>query len=167
MKIVHVEHLIDVGPFSTSAEWKRVEEDIVEAIRLVDWPPGSGVFKLNPQYGKRRGEGNGVTPIKIAWKRYLKSQGWGIETALSIEGPNKPGDMDATYATSSGLFCAEWETGNISSSHRAINKITLGIVERVLVGGALILPSRDMYPYLTDRISNYAEITPYFPFGVL
>ena len=30
------------------------------------------------------------------------------------------------------------------------------------IGGVLIIPSRAMYFYLTDRIGNYAEIEPYF-----
>jgi len=29
-------------------------------------------------------------------------------------------------------------------------------------GGVLILPSRNMYQYLTDRVGNFAEIEPYF-----
>jgi hypothetical protein len=60
-------------------------------------------------------------------------------------------------------FAIEWETGNISSSHRALNKMAVGLLDGMLVGGILILPSRDMYRYLTDRIGNYAEIEPYFP----
>ncbi|HFW5354595.1 TPA: hypothetical protein ACIBXN_005214, partial [Salmonella enterica subsp. diarizonae serovar 48:i:z] len=31
-----------------------------------------------------------------------------------------------------------------------------------LLGGTLILPSREMYPFLTDRIGNYQELSPYF-----
>jgi hypothetical protein len=61
------------------------------------------------------------------------------------------------------LFAFEWETGNISSSHRALNKIAMGLLEKRLVGGALVLPSRELYKYLTDRIGNFAEIEPYFP----
>jgi hypothetical protein len=56
----------------------------------------------------------------------------------------------------------EWETGNISSSHRALNKIALGILRGIFIGGALVLPTRAMYKYLTDRIGNYDEIEPYF-----
>ena len=41
--------------------------------------------------------------------------------------------------------------------------MALGMLKDVLVGGALIVPSRKMYPYLTDRIGNYAELEPYFP----
>jgi len=41
--------------------------------------------------------------------------------------------------------------------------MALGIVKRILIGGALIVPTREMYKYLTDRIGNFPEIEPYFP----
>jgi hypothetical protein len=30
------------------------------------------------------------------------------------------------------------------------------------LGSALVLPSRSLYTYLTDRIGNYEELEPYF-----
>lgn len=57
----------------------------------------------------------------------------------------------------------EWETGNISSSHRALNKMALGLLQGTLLAGVLIVPSRDLYRYLTDRIGSISEIEPYFP----
>ena len=71
--------------------------------------------------------------------------------------------MDATYPVENRLFCLEWETGNVSSSHRAINKMALGILKKVLIGGVLIVPTRTMYNYLTDRVGNFRELEPYFP----
>jgi hypothetical protein len=62
------------------------------------------------------------------------------------------------------MFAVEWETGNISSSHRAINKMCLGMVKGKIVGGALIVPTRKLYRYLTDRIGNWDELVPYFDF---
>jgi hypothetical protein len=41
--------------------------------------------------------------------------------------------------------------------------MALGILKKVLIGGALILPTREMYRYLTDRVGNYPELEPYFP----
>jgi hypothetical protein len=55
----------------------------------------------------------------------------------------------------------EWETGNISSSHRALNKMALGLLKEVITAGVLVVPSRLLYPYLTDRIGNFAELVPY------
>jgi hypothetical protein len=74
-----------------------------------------------------------------------------------------PGPIDAVKELDNGrLFAVEWETGNISSSHRALNKLLVGLQERVLDGGALILPTRALYKYLTDRVGNYEELEPYF-----
>jgi hypothetical protein len=44
-----------------------------------------------------------------------------------------------------------------------MNKMALGILKGILIGGALILPTRAMYKYLTDRIGNFSELEPYFP----
>jgi len=163
MKIVHVAHLIDIGAFSGSAEWRRIRGQIVAAIRSVEWPPGSGSFTLHDQAGKKRGEGSGVKPIKEACMRHLEQSGWSLETPVDIATVEKPGKMDATCPVGERLFCLEWETGNISSSHRSINKMTLGLLERILIGGVLIVPSREMYKYLTDRVGNLRELEPYFP----
>ncbi|WP_053432036.1 hypothetical protein [Halalkalibacterium halodurans] len=59
-------------------------------------------------------------------------------------------------------FGVEWEAGYISSSHRAINRLKKGMLEGDLAGGILVLPSRKMYYYLTDRIGNYQELEPCF-----
>lgn len=40
--------------------------------------------------------------------------------------------------------------------------MVLGLLRGVLLGSALVLPSRRLYPYLTDRIGNYEELEPYF-----
>lgn len=163
MKIIKVERLIDAGGFSATQEWKTIEEQIFQAIKTIRWPPDSDSFTLYDQPGKGRGEGNGVKPIKDACMVHLKSLGWGLETPVDIATLKKPGPMDATYPVGNRLFCVEWETGNISSSHRAINKMALGILKKVLMGGLLILPTRNMYKYLTDRIGNFPELEPYFP----
>lgn len=39
--------------------------------------------------------------------------------------------------------------------------MALGLMKRILVGGVLIVPTRALYKFLTDRIGNYAEIAPY------
>lgn len=163
MKIVRVERLIDTGGFSASAEWKSIENHVTQAIKSIQWPPGSGSFTLFDQPGKARGEGNGVKPIKDACMIHLRSLGWNLETPVDVATLKQPGPMDATCHVGGRLFCVEWETGNISSSHRAVNKMALGILKKVLIGGVLILPTRNMYKYLTDRIGNFPELEPYFP----
>ena len=163
MKVVHVERLIDTGRFSASRAWQTIEGQILRAIQSVVWPPGSGSFTLYDEPGKGRGKGNGVKPIKEACMQQLKQMGWSLETPVPIAVLKKPGPLDATYAVGQRLFCLEWETGNISSSHRALNKMALGMLQTTLIGGVLILPTRSMYRYLTDRVGNYAELEPYFP----
>jgi len=162
MKITRCERLIDAGRFSSSEEWTAIESDINQAITAIQWPPGSGSFTLYDQPGKKRGEGSGVTPIKKACMQWLRSVGWTLETRIDIATLRRPGPIDATRAMGKRLFAVEWETGNISSTHRAINKMALGILKKVLIGGALILPTRAMYRYLTDRVGNFPEIEPYF-----
>ena len=41
--------------------------------------------------------------------------------------------------------------------------MVIGILDGKLSGGALVLPSRSLYEYLTDRVGNYRELEPYFP----
>ncbi|MDP2643714.1 MAG: hypothetical protein Q8P24_02125 [Desulfobacterales bacterium] len=163
MKIIQSERIIDAGAFSQSADWHKIEEHIFQAIRSIEWPPGSGSFTLLKESGKKRGQGSGVTPIKKACMQKLQSCGWQLETPVDIATVRRPGPMDATYQVKDRLFCVEWETGNISSSHRSVNKMALGIIKKILIGGALILPTREMYQYLTDRIGNFRELSPYFP----
>lgn len=162
MKIMRVERLIDVGEFSSSQEWKSIESHLVGAIQSIQWPPHSGSFTLRNEPGKKRGEGSGVKPIKEACMRHLRSLGWGLETCVDVATLRRPGPVDATIPVGDRLFCMEWETGNISSSHRALNKMALGILRGIFIGGALVLPTRAMYKFLTDRIGNFAEIEPYF-----
>jgi hypothetical protein len=71
--------------------------------------------------------------------------------------------MDAAYFGATGIVCLEWETGNVSSSHRSMNKMCLGLLQGAIKAGVLVVPSRALYPYLTDRIGNIAELEPYFP----
>ena len=40
--------------------------------------------------------------------------------------------------------------------------MSLGIRNGILIGGILVLPTRKLYQYLTDRVGNFAELEPYF-----
>jgi hypothetical protein len=164
MMIVRTEVLIDAGDVGKLPEWQARYEEICDAIRAIEWPPVSGSFTLYDQSGKKTSEGSGVKPIKDACMAQLQRYGWKLETRLDVAIVTKPGPVDATCEVNGKLLCVEWETGNISSSHRALNKMCLGMQTNVLIGGVLILPTRKMYRYLTDRVGNYDEIEPYFPF---
>lgn len=133
---------------------------IESELQLMEHPFGSGKFKLYPKK-----KSNGVTPIKINFMNKLKNHGWHLEHRLDLGvTTNKAGPIDATYPFNcfdNRYIALEWETGNISSSHRAINKMVLGLLNEIIVCGVLVLPSREMYKLLTDRVGNFAELEPY------
>lgn len=163
MKIVATHELIAKGPFATSQEWRDIRDTVRRAIQAVVWPPGSDRFTIHAQSGKKRGEGNGVKPIKDAAIAYLEGKGWKTNHPWPIKS-RKLGNIDTAYESSLGLIGFEWETGNISSSHRSLNKLCLGLLRKELVGGFLVVPSRQLYKYLTDRVGNVRELEPYFEF---
>jgi len=161
VKIVHVETLLSCGSYSDSLHWLRTRKAIHEAVRKCVWPPGSKKFTIYPESGKRRGEGNGVGPIKTEFMRQLQKYKW------TLEGPAKNalgqglGDFDAVMVGPEGPIVVEWETGNISSSHRSMNKLTMLVSDGIIAAGTLVVLSRNLYIYLTDRIGNYRELEPY------
>jgi len=159
MKITKIDFLIQKGNFGYSSEFESILTEIKNAVVSVNWPEGSDRFTLYPEK-----KANGVVPIKKNFMNSMISLNWMLEHRMAIAYRIKPGPIDAVKQLSDNRFFAvEWETGNISSSHRALNKMAVGLIDGVLAGGILILPSREMYQYLTDRIGNYAEIEPYFP----
>jgi hypothetical protein len=159
MKILRTEFLIRKGAASDAPEVQQIFREIQEAILSVRYPKSSKDFCIYPER-----KGNGVKPIKNSCMKSLKKAGWEVEQKLSLASREKPGPIDAIKKISDGkIFAVEWETGNICSSHRAINKMSIGLLEGKLIGGVLVLPSRNFYQYLTDRVGNFAEIEPYFP----
>ena len=162
MKIVAEHTLISCKDYVVSRSWKKVRRTLHKAIREVEWPPGSGQFTIYPQSGKKRWEGNGVTPIKNGLMVELKSQGWIIEGGAKNSIGRKLGVYDAVLETSAGPVVLEWETGNISSSHRSMNKMAMNLMHGLIAAGILVIPSRKLYKFLTDRIGNARELEPYF-----
>lgn len=159
MRIKREHLLLQQGSAAHDKEIMRALTDIRVGIRAVVWPPGSHVFSIRPVV-----MGNGVKPIKDACLTILRRRGWQLEKRLALAKGAGPGPMDAVKELSrKRLFAFEWETGNISSSHRALNKMLVGLKEGLLAGGTLILPTRAFYRYLTDRVGNYEELAPYFP----
>ncbi|HEY9188981.1 MAG TPA: restriction endonuclease [Ignavibacteria bacterium] len=149
--------LISKGSFSQSNDFKRIENEIDTAIFSIQNPEGSGKFYLFDE--KKR---NGVVPIKISFIEKLNALGWKDEKTEDNKEFQKRRIDTALKLPNGKFFGVEWETGNISSSHRALNRLTKGIMDGVLSGGFLVLPSRKMYNYLTDRVGNYQELEQYF-----
>lgn len=159
MKIVHIETLLNCGEYAISEEWKTTRTLIHEAVAAVDWPKDSGTFTINPIM-----HGNGVKPIKRVFVNKLQEQGWVTEKPIRLSSDLQPGNLDFMLSTQHGPIAIEWETGNISSSHRSMNKLALGLLQGVIAAGIMIVASRKLYPFLTDRISNFDELRPYLPF---
>lgn len=157
MKIKSEEYLISQGEFVKTAEFQQVEIELREAVHSVNWGHDSK-FIINPVK-----KANGVVPIKDNFVSKLKDYGWRDEVRMSLAKGMNPGPIDVTKKCSAGIVAVEWETGNISSSHRALNKIAVGIIQKQIIGGILILPIKGFSQFLTDRIGNYEELAPYFP----
>lgn len=161
MKIVHVETVLSCGSYAKSKHWRETRDAIHAAVRKCCWPPGSKKFTIYPESGKKRGEGNGVTPIRDEFIKELRKLEWTIEGAAKNALDEKLGDFDAALPGPEGPIIVEWETGNISSSHRSMNKLTMLVADRVIAAGCLVVPSRNLYVFLTDRIGNFKELQPY------
>lgn len=105
-------------------------------------------------------KGNGVKPIKDGVISKLSKYGWTDEHPMNLEGMRaKPLDGFKSFKDLNVGF--EWETGNISSSFRALMKLIKGLIEDQLDLGVHVLPSRAFYNFLTDRVGNISELAPY------
>jgi hypothetical protein len=149
LKLHETTYLIKAGAFPESRAWREAEEEIRAAAACVDWPDGSGRFVLNPVP-----TGNGVVPVKKNCIRKLEADDWELE---------EYGDLDAVKTLADGrLLAMEWETGNVSSSYRALHKMALKVMKGAFIGGVLVLPVRATAKYLTDRVGNFEELRTYF-----
>lgn len=157
--------LIDAGGYYETDECQQALAEVRTAIEGVVWPPGAEDFSIYPESGKKAGMGNGVVPIKTAFIIELLRDGWNPEMTFPVQtaaGGAKFGDMDAAKVFGNHPpFIVEWETGNISSSHRALNKICVGLLHGAVAGGTLVVPTAPLAKYLTDRIGNLRELLPY------
>lgn len=171
MKIKQNVILLDHGAFAKSPQWGAIRAEIHAAIEKAEWPVGAGIFRIYPESGKKSGKGNGVVPIKKKPMKVLADDGWTLEYPWDVTGKavglngkgTKPGNIDAAKTFPEGLVVVEWETGNISSSHRAVNKMALGLLHGKCIAGVLVVPNMKLAQYLTDRIGNIEELLPYAP----
>jgi len=148
MKIDQWIDLVDTENLARTPQYALTRGHLETAIEAVKWPVDGPEFRINPTR-----KGNGVKPIKTAFIKKLLEYHWKAEVD----------EFDAynDFAGKEPPFVAEWETGNISSSHRAVNRIALGNIENRIAGGVLVLPNASLYPYLTDRVGNLRELLPY------
>ena len=185
MKWLRTIVLINKGDVLSSADWTEFHSSYVRAIGRIDFPPGSGILKLRQKRLKPDGkwERNGVSYLKNNFTySMIVDEKWDAELDHKFNSikkqpelalyPNmapykepltsKFGGFDLTTITASGIRIAvEWETGNISSSHRSMNKLSLALAANAIDAGVLIVPSRELYQHLTDRIGNISELSGY------
>ena len=142
----------------------RAYDEVANSIQK-NVTPGCDIFIIN----NTAKNCNGVVPVKERCYRILEEEyHWYREKPLSYFRNNarKGGPIDVYkefYHDSHSLFAGlEFETGNISSAHRSMNKLLIGVAKGELSIAFLMMPIKAMSFYLTDRVSNYEELEPYF-----
>src|SRR6266852_3688277 len=116
-------------------------------------------LSLAPHFRKLREEN------AVVFSKYPAPTEIELEIAKNEALNESVGDLDYWFQTEEKFATAvEWETGNISSSHRSLNKLCLALMGGLIDAGVLVVPSFKLYPHLTDRIGNIRELQPYFYF---
>lgn len=186
MKWLRTLVLFDRGDLVSSSDWESIHQSFVRSIGSIDSPKGSGRLVLRRKKQdpiSKQWNRNGVGFLRSRFLEHMvENEGWHAEGEVdlqnleekpelrlypSMEAYSEPitsafGDFDFVTTTASGIRVAiEWETGNISSSHRSLNKLSIVLAAKKIQAGVLILPSRNLYEHLTDRIGNIGELSPY------
>jgi hypothetical protein len=185
MKWLRTIVLFDKGGVMDSEDWRAVHDSYVRSIQSIDFPVGSGKLKLREKHRRPDGqwERNGVKYLRTRFLEHMTYvEGWRDEESFdledvatapectlypSMESYTEPitsgfGDFDFVTSTGDGkLVAIEWETGNISSSHRSMNKLCIALSSGSVQAGVLIVPTRALYDHLTDRVGNINELSGY------
>ena len=185
MKWLRTIIVFDKGNVVAEQDWAAVHESYVRSTEAIDHPSGSGKFTLRRKIRLRNGQWtrNGVGYMRSSFLRQMVDvEKWQTEAAVELRrdriqptlslypkgnAHREPitsdfGGFDFQTVTNKGLHVAiEWETGNISSSHRSMNKLAIALASGVIQVGVLIVPSRACYEHLTDRIGNIGELSGY------
>lgn len=186
MKWLRTLVLFDKGEVLTSKDWCTVHESYVRSIVSIDHPAGSSTLTLREKErvpGTGQWRRNGVGYLRSRFLEHMTGkEGWHAEHDVDLaRGRDQPpitlypsmqlyrepitsdfGGFDFMTTGKEGMRIAiEWETGNISSSHRSMNKLAIALGTRKVEVGVLIVPSRSLYEHLTDRIGNIGELSGY------
>lgn len=185
MKWLRTLVLFDKGDVISSLDWSAVHTSYVRAIGSIDHPAGAGTLTLREKVKLPNGQWqrNGVGFLRTRFLEFMRdSEGWHAEGDVdlardrqqppiklypSLEPYREPitsdfGGFDfMTTAPDGTRIAIEWETGNISSSHRSMNKLAIALSNGIVEVGVLIVPSRKLYEHLTDRIGNIGELSGY------
>lgn len=185
MKWLRTLVLFDQGDVISSDDWRSLHESYVRSIQSIDNPRGSGTLRLRKKVRLPNGRWlrNGVGYLRARFLDHIQNvEGWKAEGVVdlardreqpqillypSLERYREPitsdfGGFDLVTTGDNGMQIAiEWETGNISSSHRSMNKLAIALGAGIIQVGVLIVPSRSTYDHLTDRIGNIGELSGY------
>lgn len=185
MKWLRTMVLFDQGDVISSVDWKNLHESYVRAIVSIEHPRGSGSLTLRRKVRlpSNQWKRNGVGYLRTEFLAFMRDQErWQAESDValpksreqpplllypSMEEHREPitsdfGGFDFMATAANGTRVAiEWETGNISSSHRSMNKLSIALSSGLIEVGVLIVPSRTLYEHLTDRIGNIGELSGY------
>jgi hypothetical protein len=177
--------IFDRGNVISSSDWQAIHESYVRSIQRIDFPKGTGTLTLRRKAMRADGQWNrnGVGYLKNRFIAHmLTDEKWECEGGFdlgrdrlppelrlypSLEPYREPitsefGGFDfVTTAPEGTRVGIEWETGNISSSHRSMNKLAFALAKGKLHVGVLIVPSRALYQHLTDRVGNIGELSGY------
>lgn len=178
--------LFDKGDIISGVDWETIHASYIRAIQKIDHPAGSGKLTVRKKHKKENGQWarNGVGFLKQRFLSHMvDDEKWAKEVSPDIildesdpillfpskepykVPPANFGGFDFFTTTQNGLRVAlEWETGNVSSSHRSMNKMAIALSTKAIDAGVLIVPSRELYKNLTDRIGNFEELRGYLRF---
>lgn len=185
MKLLRTLVVFNQGNLIIDKDWEAIHKSYDRSIQSIDHPKGSGGLTLRKK--KKRPDGqwdrNGVGYLRLCFLEHMTGiEGWKAEADLDLgKDPIPPdlllypdlqsyqekitsefGGFDFVSTAPGGTHVAiEWETGNISSSHRSMNKLAIALANEKIQVGVLIVPSRDLYKHLTDRIGNIGELSGY------
>ncbi|MHB8258614.1 MAG: PDDEXK family nuclease [Acidiferrobacterales bacterium] len=185
MKWLRTLVIFDRGDIVTSSDWRTIHDSYIRSIQSIDFPEGAGTLTLRRKIKRPDGQWNrnGVGYLRRRFLDHVvKQEGWRAEVGFdlgknqvppelrlypSLEPYREPissefGNFDLVTTAPGGVHVAiEWETGNISSSHRSMNKLAIALGAGKVQAGVLIVPSRNLYEHLTDRIGNIGELSGY------
>lgn len=177
--------IFDRGNVVSTSDWQAIHESYVRSIQRIDFPEGTGSLTLRRKVKRPDGQWNrnGVVYLKRRFLDHMvNDEHWHAEVGFDLGRDRVPPDLrlypsmelhrepitsefggfDFVTTAPAGTHVAiEWETGNISSSHRSMNKLAIALATGKIQAGVLIMPSRSLYEHLTDRIGNIGELAGY------
>lgn len=144
---------------------QQVYHEVKTSICSPIWPINSTIFTIN----NSKKNINGVVPIKeLCYTLLEDTYNWYREKPLDVLKMEKkkggPIDVYKEFIENNDLkrVGMEFETGNISSAHRSMNKLLLGLKRGELDLAVILMPVKQLAYYLTDRVTNFEELEPYF-----